>query len=395
MSGTPTERLYLADPWLWTFDATVVGHAQRRGRAAVVLDRTAFYPEGGGQLADRGTLGGAAVVDVQVDDGGTIYHVIDGDPPPLGARVRGEVDGRRRRAHMALHTGQHMLSRALVDVAAAPTVSSRLGEGGCTVDVAVSRLADRDVAAAVERVHEVVDADVEVRAWVPPPEELARLPLRRAPKVARDVRVVAIGDFDVSPCGGTHCTRTGQVGVVCVDRVEAYKGMTRIHFDAGPRARDRIARHALALRAIGRALSCGPDEVSDAVDRLRADLADARAALCDLRLRAAAEVAERLIAATPPPGWVVAVVDGDVAAMRAIAKRIADAGRACALAVVDGDGMRILAAAGEGIAADCGALIRAVCARAGGRGGGRPAHAEGRLPAIADWPGLVRDVQSH
>src|SRR4051812_6036847 len=102
-----TSRLYHDDPHLLAFDADVVAHASFAGSPSVVLDRTAFYPEAGGQMADRGTLGGRSIVDVQVDDAGLVHHVLEGEPPAIGARVSGSVDRARRRVHMALHSGQH------------------------------------------------------------------------------------------------------------------------------------------------------------------------------------------------------------------------------------------------------------------------------------------------
>src|SRR5262245_30140077 len=123
-----TERLYFSDPELTEFEADVIGVSNLETGIALILDRSAFYQEGGGQLADRGTLGETAVADVQVDEAGVVHHVISGAAPAIGSRVFGRVDRARRRLHRALHTGQHMLSRALVDVARAETVSARLGE---------------------------------------------------------------------------------------------------------------------------------------------------------------------------------------------------------------------------------------------------------------------------
>ncbi len=149
---TSTERLYFSDPFLHRFTGRVLAHGTWNGAASVVLDRSAFYPEAGGQMADRGLLGGLAVKDVQVDDAGVIHHVLDvpegGRLPEVGADLSGEIDKARRRVHMALHTGQHMLSRALVDVANAHTVSSRLGETLCTIDVDLDVLDERGVAEA-------------------------------------------------------------------------------------------------------------------------------------------------------------------------------------------------------------------------------------------------------
>jgi alanyl-tRNA synthetase len=260
----------------------VSAHAAFGDRPSVVLDRTAFYPEAGGQMADRGRLGGAEVLDVQVDDAGVVHHILAGDlndVAPVGSEVAGEIDRERRRAHMSLHTGQHMLSRALLDVAGAATVSSRLGESVCTVDVDAARLPDADVARAEELTNAVIDDDVVIRTWFPDAAELAALPLRREPKVDKEVRIVAVGDFDLSPCGGTHCTRSAQVGIVRVISVERYKGGHRLSFEAGRRARTLLGTHSSALRELGQRFSCPPVEVSQAIERLRGDLKSSRDAM--------------------------------------------------------------------------------------------------------------------
>src|SRR5262249_48470537 len=193
-------------------------------KPAIVLDQTAFYPEAGGQLGDRGQLGGASVVDTQETDDGTIVHVITGEPPAVGTRVTGELDWLRRRQHMAQHTAQHLLSGALLDRAQAPTVSARLGESALTIDVARDRIPDGELAGAEDLANDVVDDDLAIRAWFPSPDELARMKLRRDPKVVADIRVVAIGEFDFSPCGGTHCARTSQLGAVRITGAERCKG---------------------------------------------------------------------------------------------------------------------------------------------------------------------------
>ena len=116
-----TTLLYHRDPLLLSFTASVRAHAQHLGKDSVVLDETAFYPEAGGQLADRGVLAGLLVLDVQVDDAGVVHHFVDGAAPSVGSAVTGAVDSARRRQHMAQHTAQHMLSKALIDAASAET----------------------------------------------------------------------------------------------------------------------------------------------------------------------------------------------------------------------------------------------------------------------------------
>jgi alanyl-tRNA synthetase len=354
-----------------------------------VLDRTAFYPESGGQMADRGTLAGARVVDVQVDDADVVHHVLEGPLPAVGGEIRGEIEPVRRRLHMALHTGQHMLSRALCDVAGADTVSSRLGETGCTIDVDKAELDEGAVANAEALVNSVIDDDATIRAFFPDAAELAALPLRRKPKVDSHIRVVAIGDFDVSPCGGTHCLRTAQVGLVKVTGLERYKGKMRVAFSAGRRAREELARESDVLRALGRDFTCGPADVPAAIQKLRRDLTEARESLGEARGRLAERAAVELVAAARQKGEtrVVAVFDAaDVAFLRAVAKRVtAEPAMVALLAARNADGHMVLAARGAESDFDCGAFVKRVAAAHGGRGGGRPETAEGRLPASIDW----------
>jgi alanyl-tRNA synthetase len=387
-----TSRLYYDDPFLSTFEARVVAHASWNGAPSVLLDRTAFYPEAGGQMADRGALGGHAIVDVQADDEGAVHHVLEGGAlPPVGDAVSGAVDRARRRVHMALHTGQHMLSRALADAAGAATVSARLGETACTIDLDLPSIDERRLAAAEDLVNGVIDDDVAVRAFFPSPDELAALPLRRAPKVTDNVRVVVVGDFDVTPCGGTHCTRSAQVGFVRITGVERYKGKARVTFSAGRRARGELWREADVLRDLGQGFTCGPLDVPGAIDKLRRELDGAREALGHARGRIAEATAAELAAAAGAGGRAVAVIDdAGVDLLRAVATRLT--ARPAVVAFLAGrgpGGLDVLVARGAEARFDCGAFVKKAAAQAGGRGGGRPERAEGRLPPGADWPALV------
>jgi alanyl-tRNA synthetase len=389
-----TVRLYFDDPWLFEFEARVVARSSHEGRPSVVLDRTAFYPEGGGQMADHGTLGPARVVDVQLDEAGTLHHVLEAELSPDVETVQGRIDRERRRVHMALHTGQHVLSRALVDVARAETVSSRLGETACTIDVDVAALAEALIARAVDLSNSIVDDDVPVRAFFPEPDELARLPLRRAPKVEDSVRVVTVGEFDVTPCGGTHVTSSAQIGFVHVTGVERYKGGTRLTFASGRRAREQLAAESGLLRALSRDFSCGPNEVSAAVDKLRRELGTSREKLGQLRAEVAERAADALLeraGQTGDPVMVAAFDDATVEILRAIGARLSALPEAVALlAGRSDDGTQVLCVRGSGSSFDCGAFVKRIAGATGGRGGGRPERAEGRLPPGVDWDALCR-----
>ena len=387
-----TRRLYHDDAYLRRFDAEVVAITAHKNRPAVVLDRTAFYPEAGGQLGDRGTLGGALVVDTQETDDGAIIHIVDGEPPALGSRVDGELDWLRRRQHMAQHTAQHLLSGALLDRAQAPTASARLGETSLTIDVARDRIPEAELAAAEDLANDLVDDDLAIRAWFPAADELAGLALRRDPKVTADIRVVAIGEFDLSPCGGTHCARTSQLAAVRITGAERYKGMTRVTFTTARRGRAELFARDHVLRGLAGQFSCGPAEVPLAIDKLRREVETAGTELTRLRSR----LASTIIAQLPGDGPVIAALPGDPELLRSVAAKLAGAGRDAILyAANEGDdgGATVVLMRAAGSSLDCGALWKRLAARLGGKGGGRAERAEGKLATpVADWPAAVADT---
>jgi alanyl-tRNA synthetase len=384
-----THRLYHDDAYLRQFDAEVVAITAYKSRPAIALDRTAFYPEAGGQLGDRGRLGDAAVVDTQETEDGTIVHLIEGAPPAVGSRVAGELDWLRRRQHMAQHTAQHLLSGALLDRAQAPTTSARLGESALTIDLARDRIPEAELAAAEGLANDLIDDDLPIRAWFPAPDELARLKLRRDPKVTADIRVVAIGDFDLSPCGGTHCARTSQLSAVRIASAERYKGMTRVTFSTARRGRAELFARDQVLRGLAGQFSCGPAEVPLAVDKLRRDVEAAAGELTQLRGR----LASLVIAQLPGDGPAIAALPGDAELLRSIAAKLAGAGRDAILCAPDDTGTAVVLMRAAGSSLDCSALWKRLAAQLGGRGGGRPDRAEGRLTAVvADWSAAVSDA---
>lgn len=396
----PTEKLYWSDPHATSFEAAGATLSEHGGRPSLVLGRTLFYPEGGGQLGDVGTLAvgetALRIVDTQIDDAGVVHHLL-AEPLPaaiaaglVDVPVRGAIDAERRLDHMAQHTAQHALSRALVDEARSETVSARLGAATCTIDLARPGIPDRELHRAEDVVNALVRSDVVVRTHFPSADELASMPLRRQPKVKDGIRVVEIDGFDFSPCGGTHVTRSGQMGQVRIVGLEKYKGMLRLTFHAGLRAlADARAKHA-ALAAAAADLTCGALDVPAAIGKLRADLKATRGKLDAARTELSSLVARAMLEALPPsdrePGPIVVPVmrpSDDVAALRVLAGKLAEDPRVVAIAAApDPEAGDVVLVVQRGAAAklDCGAFVQAQARARGGRGGGRPERAEGRFP---------------
>jgi alanyl-tRNA synthetase len=391
-----TEKLYWDDPFALTFNTAGAALSAWEGHASIVLPATRFYPEAGGQLGDTGTLhlGGSPVnvLDTQITDDGVIHHLVAEVPhaEALAEPVRGEVDHDRRVDHMAHHTAQHMISSAVAEIAHADTVSARLGRASCTIDLDVPGLGDRTLGEAEDLVNAVIRDDVPIRAFFPTPAELAGLRLRRAPKVLEGIRVVDIEGFDQSPCGGTHCTRTGQLGLVRIAGVEKYKGRVRVTFHAAGRAlADARAKDAV-LTALLAELTSGPEGAVSAVTKLRTELRAARDALGQTRAELATRLADEALAANPPRsdgGEVHIVVTrerDDVGTLRILAGRLTSRHDVVAICLAaDGDtDLAVVVQRGKGSRFDCGAWLKRLATEHGGRGGGRPERAEGRLPRV-------------
>jgi alanyl-tRNA synthetase len=233
-----TERLYYDDPYLTRFDARVLDSLEWEGQPAVVLDRTAFYPTGGGQPSDTGTLweGGSAdardavsVLEVvERPEDGEVIHVLS---RPLDAQeVEGEIDWERRFDLMQQHTGQHILSAVALEVLGANTVSFHLSDDYATIDLDRAPLTDEDLADVEDQANAAVFEGRQAVARFVPDEEVPSLLLRKALVHEGPVRVVEIPELDCSACGGTHVRRTGEVGLIKITRSERRGDETRIEF---------------------------------------------------------------------------------------------------------------------------------------------------------------------
>ena len=289
-----TLRKYYDDSYTRRFEARVVETGNPDGSPSAVLDQTFFYPTSGGQPHDTGTLGSAKVKNVTIrEEDGAVVHQLDA-PLPEGP-VAGVLDWQRRFDHMQQHTGQHILSQAFLRRANAPTIGFHLGQETVSIDLEAPKLDEAAVADAEALANEIVAQNLAVRAWFPEDDELTRLALRKTPDVRGKLRVVGIGEFDYSACGGTHVAATGEIGLIAVHRTERITRGTRVEFLCGGRARVDYARKHALIRELSTSLTCAPGELLTSVSRLSAALVDARRELSAHRERELdAEAGQRL-----------------------------------------------------------------------------------------------------
>ena len=380
---------YYADAYTRSFTARIVERLHHDGQPAVVLDRTCFYPTSGGQPFDRGTIDDVPVAEVVVRPGdGAIVHLLDAALRLGGPQVeaRGEIDWARRFDHMQQHTGQHILSQAFLQTARAETVSFHLGEArsAVTIDLAAKAVPGTAVDQAEEVANRIVMEDVAVRAWFPSEAELAEMALRKTPEglPPGSLRVVAIGDFDFNACGGTHVARSGEVGLIKIGKLERRGEETRIEFRCGWRALADYRRKNAIVSRLAADFTCGPEEVEQAVARLRAEAQDGRRHLKAARDQLLEYEAARLAAtAATWSGWRVvraAWPERDAAELRALALRLAGQANTIALLGASGPKAHVVLARANGLAPDMRQGLRVALSVLGAeRGGGSAALAQG------------------
>jgi len=393
-----TERLYYHDAHLIDFDAQVVKvDSTTDGRSAMTLTRTAFYPTGGGQPNDTGIIGGARVVDCVEGEDASVLHMIEGTAPSVGDTVKGKVDWPRRLDHLQQHTGQHILSQAFVSLFDAETRGFRMLDQVCEIDVALDQPTEERIQQAVDLANQIVWEDREVIIRHVTPEEAATLPLRKDPAVAGDLRLIEITGFDLTPCGGTHAQRTGEVGLLAVRSWERAKGLTRIEFLAGGRALADYRRANDTARQTAALFSAGRDDASALAERMLAENKELHRRLRTLEAIAARVEAEELLqhAAGSSRGSSPTVREGSIneprprLIARVFDNRDADSLKRLALALVthpqtvallgsrDQDTARLVFARSADALGDMNALMRKACEMVEGRGGGKADMAQG------------------
>jgi alanyl-tRNA synthetase len=364
-----TERLYLADPYLKSFRARVVEMRELDGKPAAVLDRSAFYPEGGGQPGDHGTLGEARVLDTQ-ERAGEVLHLVD---KPVSGEVDAAVDWERRFDHMQQHHGQHLLSAAF-DKVGAPTVSFHLGERTCTIDLDIS-ISKLDLPAVERACNESIWRNLPVIARDFTGPEREKLALRKEP--VKGDRVVLVEGVDASPCGGTHPQRTGEVGAVAILKAQRWgDGKARIEFVCGGRVVKLLHEANESIAGVAEALKSAPADIAAAAQRVASESQARRKSLEALQTELAGLEAARLRAAAGGKP-VVARVERGSAFARSVAQAIAAEGGTALIASVDEGRGHLCFARPKGPGPAMGALLKEALALLGGKGGGGAEFAQG------------------
>ena len=370
-----TEKLYYANPFLTEFTAVIQSCEAGKNGFLVTLDRTAFYPEGGGQPADHGTLGDALVLDVH-EKQGVVFHTLD-KKVEIGETVTGRIDWARRFDHMQQHSGEHIISGILCADYHCDNVGFHMGADTVTIDYNTD-ISWEQAMDAERKANEIIWADRPVEIAYPSREELKSIDYRSKKELTGQVRIVTFPGADCCACCGTHVLRAGQVGLVKVLSVQKFREGVRMEILCGQRALRFLSTVHDQNRTVAQALSVKPDQTAAAVERTLSELHGVKLRMAEL------EEAANLAAAKEYAG------QGDVLLFRSpmssdAVRRLADAvakecgGLAAVFAGEDGGKYSYALVRADG--GDIAPLVKSLNAALHGRGGGRNGFAQGSVEA--------------
>ena len=266
-----TEKLYYRDAYLYEFECKVINLYKDNEYIYVETDRTAFFPEGGGQTSDRGWLNEAYVENVQIVDG-KILHFVENNEENVkklqnSTIVRGRIDSKKRFSDMQQHSGEHIFSGIVNKLYGYNNVGFHLGSEIVTLDFN-GILTEDDICKVENLVNEAIWKNLEIRILYPTDEELKNITYRSKIEIEGQVRIVEIDSVDICACCAPHVKRTGEIGIVEVVNFEKYKGGTRVSILCGERALKDIRHKLNENRKVSVITKAKQSETACAVERL-------------------------------------------------------------------------------------------------------------------------------
>lgn len=395
-----SEKIFYQDQYQNTFTAKLVRQGQdEAGNCYVVLSETAFYPTGGGQPHDTGTLNGIAVVAVEEIDGEVRHYLESKLELEDDSQVTGILDWNRRFDHMQQHSGQHILSAAFEQLFDFKTVGFHLGREESTIDLDTVSLGESQIEEAERLANQIVleNRPIETR-WLTN-EEAQQLPLRKQLSVTENIRLVIIPDFDYNGCGGTHPSSTGQVGMIKVLGAEKEKKKTRITFTAGGRSFEQFSRKQRILSKLSPLLNAPQEGMEKAVLHLLASKAQLEKHLEETKDLLIGYEAKELLKNSTTDIHTVATVfqERPIQEMQKLARLIVTEASECTVVFVSENGgkLQIVCAKGQTAEGNMKDLINHFLPSINGRGGGNIQFAQGGGDATVAGNQLLEEMLAY
>lgn len=373
-----TERLYNYNPYLKEFDAKVVEIIPYEDKFGVVLDRTAFYPEGGGQPSDTGYLNASSVLQV-IEKDGELLHIVN--EPPRSKEVKGLLNWSRRFDHMQQHTGQHILSECFEKLYNGSTDSFHLGKDIASIEINIESFNEDDALRIESMANNIIYGNLPVTARIVTNDELKNIPLRKKPKVNENIRIVEIKNFDYSPCCGTHVSATGEVGMIKIKSWEKCKGGIRFAFVCGNRALKDYSMQNSITRALCEKLSVRDHEIYEAVCKVISDCKHAEKRLSAVNHELIRLEADNIVRECPVAGGlrlVSRIFDNrNINDIKILAQFLTQVPGTVALLACRNESAQIIFTRSEDVSINMNTLFKAVIHIIDGKGGGNAKTAQG------------------
>ncbi len=369
-----TKRLYFDDPYQADFEGKILDRRTHQEKPALILDQTCFYPEGGGQPADRGSLSGVTVLHVLEQDG-EILHILEDEIP--GDTVKGVIDWDTRLDHMQQHTGQHVLSQCFHRLLSGKTLSFHLGEKLSTLEIGLPSITDSDQDRIETCANRAVFQNREIKTYFVEGSEVSSVPLRRPPKKSGRIRVVEAVGFDYSACGGTHPHRTGEIGLIKILKREKIRSNLRFEFVCGNRALEDYRMKNRILTEVAARFSAGEADLPAVVDKLLSEQKESARIMKKLRSRLIEQEAREMVRDSHDPVILEQFKERTAQDVRQLALEVIQSpGRVVLFGLQSGERAHMVMARSEDMAIDLRELIPVVSPVLNARGGGRPSLVE-------------------
>ena len=375
------EKLYYIDQYIKEFTAEIEEIVEKDNKFHVVLDKTAFFPGGGGQPCDLGFIGEHEVLETY-EENEKIYHVVSKKPIKIH-KVKCKIDWNRRFDYMQQHLAQHTLSGSFFKLFNHNTAGIHLGKEVSTIDI-VGEVTEEQIREAEKYANKMINENLKVKFSFPEKRELKKMGLRRAlPKTNEKIRVVEIEDLDINACCGVHPSRTIELQVIKLGRVEKHKGNTRIEFLAGNRAVNDYFKKDDFTKEICNFLSCNEEEAINSINNLNNELKDAnnknKALLLEVSEYKSKEIIENAFKVNDISIVKEVYENEDVKYVNKLANRLTEMDKVIALmAIKNGDKANLIFVASKNIKnIDMNSLLKDSISLIDGRGGGSKFLAQG------------------
>lgn len=367
-----TKKCYYDDPYTSVWESEIVELIPKDDKYLVVLDKTYFYPEGGGQPSDTGTIEDIYVSFVFEEDG-KIYHLME--KAPKEKKVQCKIDFEKRFTNMQQHTGEHLLAATFYKYYQGVSNAFHMGEDYTSIDISLSEVTPKMVKEIEDKVNEIIYKNVEVKTYLKDIEEAKKLPLRKQPKVDEDIRIVEIDGVDFCPCCGTHVKRTGEVGILKIIKTEKSKGATRIYFQCGRRAFEDYSKKHDVISTLNETFSANENTLLKKVEKYLEDVKEKENQIKELKKELVLYEAQKLLKNAEESVIYGQYDNKSMDEILFISKQVLQMGKYIFIGLSLKE-MKLFIAHNTDFLIHCGNLIKSEVSKFGGKGGGSPIQAQ-------------------